>query len=565
MPDWLHYEIKRERFQTVLADITRGSEPAGRFYILVAVSTMIASFGLVTNSTAVIIGAMLVAPLMTPIFGIALGLVRGDASLLGKALRAEIAGVVAAVVMGFILGHLYPALEPTPEMIVRTQPQLFDLLVAVFSGFAGAYALVDEHISPALPGVAIATAIVPPLANSGLCFSLQAYEGGIGSFLLFFANFLSILVVASITFWFCGMTRGVKAPDRKAIARRFGLPVLAFIMMAIFLSHALYQIARSHQIEETIHSVLGKSLAELPGTGLDQMIYSEKENKIFILARIHSSAILSPLQVTRIQDLLSKELQSQTELIVRNLMARDVSAVGSSSQVTAQNLDGFFISKTPHPNVIKTKLVDTLIRDYLSEWIGYELLDVHLLALPDNNVAMATIKGVTPPSAKRIADIERLIRDKLEDPTIDLIIRFGRSDLRGRVGPLYLAWSSLQPLSSEQTQAAEKAQQIIQTAIEEDSHLFFITINFTVIDDVLNIFVEVIGTDFITPEKVAALERQVTRTTALPVSIHIWFRSEAMVTANGYQSFEVASQQAIERQEPKLKKSIQRILERSRR
>ena len=107
MQKWLSYQLSPARFRIVLGDIARGSEPAGRFYILVAVSTMIASFGLVTNSTSVIIGAMLVAPLMTPIFGIALGLVRGDTTLIGQAMRAEIAGVCAAVVMGFILGHLY--------------------------------------------------------------------------------------------------------------------------------------------------------------------------------------------------------------------------------------------------------------------------------------------------------------------------------------------------------------------------------------------------------------------------------------------------------------------------
>ena len=195
--DGLYVTPKRARI--VRQEIADGSEPGIRFYILVVISTMIAGFGLAMNSTAVIIGAMLVAPLMTPIFGMALALIRSDANLLGQAARAEIAGVVAAILMGVVLGKLYPALEPTPEMLARTQPQLFDLLVAVFSGFAGAYALVDEKLSPALPGVAIATAIVPPLANSGLCLALGDVAAAVGSFLLFFANFLSILVVAAIT------------------------------------------------------------------------------------------------------------------------------------------------------------------------------------------------------------------------------------------------------------------------------------------------------------------------------------------------------------------------------
>ena len=176
-------QVSPERAQVVIREISDGSEPGLRFYILVVVSTMIADFSLIMNSTAVIIGAMLVAPLMATIFGIALALIRGDARLLGRASQAEIAGVVAAIGMGFLLDAVYPSLEPTPEMISRTQPQLFDLMVAIFSGFAGVYALVDEKISPALPGVAMAITIVPPLANTGPCISVGAYAGAVGSFL----------------------------------------------------------------------------------------------------------------------------------------------------------------------------------------------------------------------------------------------------------------------------------------------------------------------------------------------------------------------------------------------
>ena len=246
-------KISRERFEIVHKDISEGSEPALRFYLLVAISTLIASFGLISNSTAVVIGAMLVAPLMTPIFGISLALVRGEPHLLGRAARAEIVGVVAAVSMGFLLGSLLGDIEPTAEMISRTRPNLFDLFVAILAGLAGAYALVDEKISPALPGVAIATAIVPPLANSGLCLSLGEVSGAIGSFLLFFANFLSILIVASGTFVLSGMAKRFGAKAKKVeYARRFGLPIIAFLFIAAFLGHSLVKIYQERWITKTI-------------------------------------------------------------------------------------------------------------------------------------------------------------------------------------------------------------------------------------------------------------------------------------------------------------------------
>ena len=124
-------KISRERFEVVNRDFSDGSEPALRFYILVVVSTLIASFGLIANSTAVVIGAMLVAPLMTPIFGISLALVRGDSDLLGRAARAEIVGVSTAVIMTVVLGWAIGDFDVTPEMLSRTRPNLFDLFHAL--------------------------------------------------------------------------------------------------------------------------------------------------------------------------------------------------------------------------------------------------------------------------------------------------------------------------------------------------------------------------------------------------------------------------------------------------
>lgn len=113
----LNFRITRERFETVHSEISDGSEPGPRFYILVAVSTLIACFGLIANSTAVVIGAMLVAPLMTPIFGISLALVRGETHLFGRAVQAEIVGVATSVAMGVLLGLMLGYFEPTPEML----------------------------------------------------------------------------------------------------------------------------------------------------------------------------------------------------------------------------------------------------------------------------------------------------------------------------------------------------------------------------------------------------------------------------------------------------------------
>lgn len=119
---------------------------------------------------------MLVAPLMTPIFSLSVALIRGRTLLLETSVRTEAIGVGLAVLIAVVIGLLVPEPELTPEILARVRPSLFDLAVALAAGLAGAFALVREEISPALPGVAIAVALLPPLAVIGLGLSMRRLD-----------------------------------------------------------------------------------------------------------------------------------------------------------------------------------------------------------------------------------------------------------------------------------------------------------------------------------------------------------------------------------------------------
>jgi uncharacterized hydrophobic protein (TIGR00271 family) len=253
-----HFQMKLsdQRRDDVINEVAQGSQPATRFYMMVAVSTLIACVGLVAGSTAVIIGAMLVAPLMTPIFGISLALVRGSTATLGKAARAEVVGIVVAVGLATGFGFLPIAHSVTAPMLARAAPNLLDLLVAVLAGFAGAYSIVDEKSNPVLPGVAIATAIVPPLANVGLFVSLGRYADATGSFLLFVANFLSILIVAACVFVAAGMAPRRGSRTAADLAKRFSIAVAGFVVVATLLTSQLARIVGHRQIERSVREAI---------------------------------------------------------------------------------------------------------------------------------------------------------------------------------------------------------------------------------------------------------------------------------------------------------------------
>jgi len=172
-----------------------------RFGILIVLSTMIAAFGLLADSVAVVIGAMLVAPLMTPILGTAVSLLLTEADRLVASARTVAAGAAGAIAVGWFIsfigsGGITPSNLPG-EVLGRTAPGLLDLGIAIAAGLTGGYLMVDRKAAASAAGVAIAVALVPPLAVVGICLELGAYKLAAGALLLFSTNFVAIVMAAS--------------------------------------------------------------------------------------------------------------------------------------------------------------------------------------------------------------------------------------------------------------------------------------------------------------------------------------------------------------------------------
>ena len=170
------------------------------FVALICFSTALASLGLMLDSSPVIIGAMLVAPLMTPILGAGLSLVQGNKTLMIDCLKSVLFGYFSALLIGVFLG-LFGLFEgATDQILLRTNPEIADLLIAFLSGMAAAYCFSRPKLVSALAGVAIAAALVPPIATAGIGIALGKPEIVSGSTLLFATNVVFIILGASITF-----------------------------------------------------------------------------------------------------------------------------------------------------------------------------------------------------------------------------------------------------------------------------------------------------------------------------------------------------------------------------
>lgn len=210
------------------------------FVVMMGLSTALAAFGLLNNSAAAVIGAMLVAPLMSPLLGAGFALVQGNFRLFRACIKAMSYGTAVSLPVSFVIGIITPGYDPTMEIEARGQVNLLDLGVALASGMAAAYAMARPNLAATLSGVAIAAALVPPLAVVGIAagsgeFALSGYSA-----VLFLTNVVAIILGAGLVFRLIGVQGALGESEAPLWARRarIGL-ILATVILVIPLGNRL--------------------------------------------------------------------------------------------------------------------------------------------------------------------------------------------------------------------------------------------------------------------------------------------------------------------------------------
>jgi uncharacterized hydrophobic protein (TIGR00271 family) len=178
------------------------STPTQDFFFMVTLSIITATFGLLTNEVAVIIGSMLIAPMLYPILSLALGITISDPKLISRSfytlLKAVLFAVFASALTSLLFVNHFSIL--TSEILARTQATLPNIIVAITAGFAGSFALVKPKLNETLPGIAISVALIPPLAVVGIGISKANWSVISGSLVLFLINTIGIIFASMITF-----------------------------------------------------------------------------------------------------------------------------------------------------------------------------------------------------------------------------------------------------------------------------------------------------------------------------------------------------------------------------
>lgn len=314
-----------ERKATVLDSLSQASSPGFDFFLLIILSATIATLGLITDSAAVIIGAMLVAPLMSPILSVSIASITGNQLLFRRATTALVQGAVVAVLLATVLSWLtnvlpFNILEGLPgEVLARTRPSPFDLIIALAGGGAASYALSQKQLSAALPGVAIATALMPPLCTIGIGISLAEWSVAGGALLLFVTNLASIGFAGIIVFFVLGFRPNIHQQTWHGLPISLIVAAILVAVVSIPLVTLAIQFVEEAQQRQTVEDAVHGELAEIEGVelvSLDWNLNADRSLDMEIQVRSISTSTLNYDTTIRLQRGIATRLQRTVALVI---------------------------------------------------------------------------------------------------------------------------------------------------------------------------------------------------------------------------------------------------------
>lgn len=350
--------------------IKSGVEFKGASLWILIFAIFVASLGLNVNSTAVIIGAMLISPLMGPIMGIGLSVGISDFELLKKSLKSLIVATVFSVITSTLYFYLTPIDEAQSELLARTSPTIYDVMIAFFGGLAGIVALFTKDKGNVIPGVAIATALMPPLCTAGFGLATGDLLYFLGAFYLYFINsvFISLATFIGVRVMKFSKKEFVN-PQRAKLVRRYMVVVTLFTMCpAIYLTYGLVKkTIYTTSAENYISKVLDFDDTQI----IDRNIsYENRRIQVVILGKE-----VSDEQIAIAKDQLKSYNLGGTTLILLQGMNQASFDVGS---VKSQIMEDFYKNSERRLTMQQTE-IDSLQRE-LRFYAAYNSIDRNLIS-----------------------------------------------------------------------------------------------------------------------------------------------------------------------------------------
>lgn len=314
-------KLDHSRRETILQKLKDESKATRGFYFLLILSVIIATFGLLINSSTSIIGGMLVAPFLFPVLATGGAIISGDDHLFRKSIKTIIISTTVAVTIAAVLTWASPLTNLTSEILARTKPTLIDLIIALASGAAGAYAYAKRETLATLPGVAIAAALVPPLGVMGFAIGSGHTSLATNALLLYLANLLAIIIASVITFYLLGFTPGRKKEKKSAARREFLISAALFAsvmaVLSLFLIDTINDARKTKRVEDSVQTFL----KHYKDTEVLKIEVQDTATDKDILLTLRGPSEFTPVALQNLEDELQSKFSETIDLKVIQIPA----------------------------------------------------------------------------------------------------------------------------------------------------------------------------------------------------------------------------------------------------
>ena len=365
--EYLDLRKDKDNEALIVESIRNGVEFKGTNLWILIFAIFIASLGLNVNSTAVIIGAMLISPLMGPIMGVGLAIGQNDFELLKRSLKSYLVATVFSVITSTIYFSLTPLDEVQSELLARTSPTIYDVLIALCGGLAGIIALSTKEKGNVIPGVAIATALMPPLCTAGFGLATGNLLYFLGAFYLYFINsvFISLATFIGVRVMHFQRKEFVDKEREKLVKKYIIFITLATMCPAVYLT---YGIVKSTIYEASANNFINEELNFNNTQVIDRKIsFEKKEIRVVLIGNE-----VSETEIATARDNL--KLLAGTKLVVLQGMNNDAMDIGS---IKAQVMEDFY--KNSEKRLLEQQEKIKSLENELNVYAAYNTVDKKII------------------------------------------------------------------------------------------------------------------------------------------------------------------------------------------
>lgn len=351
-------ETGRVNREVIIKDVYSEIGLSIGYFATLVIANLVALGGLLTNSAAVVIGAMLISPLMSPILAVGFAFATAADSLLFKAARKIILSVLLVIAVSAFATWVSPLKEATAEIVARTRPNLYDLVIAFLAGTAGAAALCTrKNYLTIVPGVAIATAVIPPLSVVGFGIGTGDFSIAFGSFFLFFVNLVAIVLATFLVLYAYGF-RPSQTGDLSQNRRRIAILFSVLFVISIPLFYTVHKTAAELRLRNNLGSILTRDFNKERESSLRSFEYNEdRKGKGLVTALVYTVDYIKQDRIDQIEQSMRRSLKRDLNLYVEQVKVQP----GGLKEAKGPKPSGLVLAPVRLPqDILKTARENTL-------------------------------------------------------------------------------------------------------------------------------------------------------------------------------------------------------------